>query len=206
MYRTMYTGSHTGGAMADLYTPKQVTDIAGISLASVRNYTDRYRSWYSAQATPSPGEPRLFSEADLLLTCYIAQTTQAGSNHSDIAAHLEKSGGVPAEFAQGWELPIQQKGSPQPQEEGEAQPAGALVTGDQSRLLWAMVEQQIAQAQALAEKERERADRTQEEAIAKERALLAQLAEKERAIGELAGELRAVKEQRKGWLDRLLGR
>ena len=119
---------------------------------------------------------------------------------------MEKSGGVPVEFAQGWELPAQQKGSPQAQEEGEAQAAGALVTGDQSRLLWAMVEQQIAQAQALAEKERERADRAQEEAIAKERALLAQLSEKERAIGELAGELRAVKEQRRGWLDRLLGR
>ena len=84
--------------------------------------------------------------------------------------------------------------------------AGALVPGDQARALWAMVEQQIAQAQALAEKERARADRLQEEALDKERALLAQLAEKERAIGELAGELRAVKEQRKGWLDRLLGR
>jgi len=192
--------------MADLYTPKQVTEIAGISLASVRNYTDRYRQWYSAQATPSPGEARLFSEADLLLTCYIAQTTQDGSNHSDIAAHLEKSGGVPVEFSQGWELPAQQRGSQQAQEEGEDQPAGALVPGEQARALWAMVEGQVAQAQALAEKERERAYRLLEEGLAKERELLAQLAEKERAIGELAGELRAVKEQRRGWLDRLLGR
>lgn len=191
--------------MADLYTPKQVTEIAGISLASIRNYTDRYRSWYSAQATPAPGEARLFSEADLLLTCYIAQTTQAGSNHSDIAAHLEKSGGVPVEFAQGWELPAQQRESQQAQEEGEAQPASALVPAEQARALWAMVEGQVAQAQALAEKERERADRLLEEGLAKERGLLAQLAEKERAIGELAGELRAVKEQRRGWLDRLLG-
>ena len=190
-----------------VYTPKQVTEIAGISLASVRNYTDRYRQWYSPQATPPPGEARLFSEADLLLTCYIAQTTQAGSNHGDIAAHLEKSGGVPSDFVEAWEAPTQQRGSPQPQEEeAQAPTAGALVPGDQARALWAMVEQQVAQAQALAEKERARADRLQEEALDKERALLAQLAEKERAIGELAGELRAVKEQRKGWLDRLLGR
>ena len=69
-----------------------------------------------------------------------------------------------------------------------------------------MVEGQVAQAQVLAEKERERAYRLLEEGLAKERELLAQLAEKERAIGELAGELRAVKEQRRGWLDRLLGR
>lgn len=192
--------------MADIYTPKQVTEIAGISLASVRNYTDRYRSWYSAQATPPPGETRLFTEADLLLTCYIAQTTQAGSTHSEIAAHLEKSGGVPSDFADSWELPAQQRDTAQAQAQEEAQAAGALVPGDQARALWAMVEQQVAQAQALAEKERERADRLQEEGLEKERALLAQLAEKERAIGELTGELRAVKEQRRGWLDRLLGR
>ena len=164
-----------------VYTPKQVTEIAGISLASVRNYTDRYRQWYSPQATPPPGEARLFSEADLLLTCYIAQTTQAGSNHGDIAAHLEKSGGVPSDFVEAWEAPTQQRGSPQPQEEeAQAPTPGALVPGDQARALWAMVEQQVAQAQALAEKER--------------------------AIGELAGELRAVKEQRRSWLDRLLHR
>lgn len=192
--------------MATVYTPKQVTEIAGISLASVRNYTDRYRSWYSTQATPPPGEARLFTEADLLLTCYIAQTTQAGSNHRDIAAHLEKSGGVPADFAQAWELTPQQSDTAQGQEEGVEVQAGALVPGDQARALWAMVEQQVAQAQALAERERARADRLQEEGLEKERALLAQLAEKERAIGELTGELRAVKEQRRGWLDRLLGR
>lgn len=194
--------------MATVYTPKQVTEIAGISLASVRNYTDRYRSWYSAQATPPPGEARLFTEVDLLLTCYIAQTTQAGSNHSEIAAHLEKSGGVPSDFADSWELPAHQSDTAQGQgqEEGVEAQAGALVPGDQARALWAMVEQQVAQAQALAEKERARADRLQEEGLEKERALLAQLAEKERAIGELTGELRAVKEQRRGWLDRLLGR
>lgn len=190
--------------MAALYTPKQVTEIAGISLASVRNYTDRYRQWYSPQATPPPGKARLFTEADLLLTCYIAQTTQAGSTHGDIAAHLEKSRGVPSDFAEAWQLPAQAH-SPQ-EEEAQAQTTNAMVPGDQARALWAMVEQQIAQAQALAEKERVRADRLQQEALERERALLAQLAEKERAVGELAGELRAVKEQRKGWLDRLLGR
>lgn len=191
--------------MPDLFTPKQLTDIAGISLASVRNYTERYRQWYSEQATPPPGVKRLFTEGDLMLTCYIAQTTQAGSNHSELAAHLEKSGGVPSEFAQGWEVPAQQRVIAQGQEEGETH-TGALVPGEQARALWAMVEQQVAQAQALAEKERARADRLQEDAIEKERALLTQIAEKERAIGELTGELRAVKEQRRGWLDRLLGR
>lgn len=194
--------------MATLFTPKQVTKIAGISLASVRNYTDRYRRWYSAQATPAPGEPRLFTESDLMLTCYIAQTTQTGSNHSEIAAHLEKSGGVPSKFAESWELPVQQQASAEQEEEEEATASDALVPNAQARALWAMVEQQIAIAQ---ERERialERADRTQEEAIAKERELLTQLAEKERAIGELTGELRAVKEmqpKRPAWWVWLFG-
>lgn len=193
--------------MVDLFTPKQITEITGISLATMRNYTTRYGQWYSPHAAPASGEKRLFTEADLMLTCYILQTTQAGSTHADIAAHLQKSGGVPSDFAEAWELPAQAHSAQSPKEgEAQGQAAGALVPGDQARALWAMVEQQIAQAQAQAEKERARADRLQQEAVERERALLAQLAEKERAIGELAGELRAVKEQRKGWLDRLLGR
>ncbi len=194
--------------MDTLFTPKQVTEIAGISLASVRNYTDKYGKWFSSQATPPSGETRRFTEADLMLCCYIAQTTQTGSNHSDIAAHLEKSGGVPAEFSQSWELPAHQQSTQTQEEEIQPQAGNALVAGEQARALWAMVEQQISIAQERERVAQERADRTQEEAIAKERELLAQLAEKERAIGELAGELRAVKEmqpKRPAWWVWLFG-
>jgi len=172
----------------ELYQPKQVARMVGISPASLRNYTARYRQWYSERATPPPGQPRLFTPEDVRLTAYIAQATAAGATHDEIAAHLEQAGGVPEDFQ--WTPPRPEEG---PAEEETA----ALVPNAQAQALLQLMARQLEQAQ-----DREAAARA--EAQARERELLEQLAQTQREIGQLEGELKAVKEQRRGWLDRLL--
>jgi DNA-binding transcriptional MerR regulator len=167
----------------ELYQPKQVAKMVGISPASLRNYTARYRRFYSSQATPPPGQPRLFTPADVRLTAYIAQATGAGSTHDEIAAHLEQAQGVPADF----------EFTPAPTVAPDD--TAALVPNAQAQALLQLMARQLEQAQAREQAARDR-----------ERELLEQLAQAQRELGQLEGELKAVKAQRRSWLDRLFDR
>lgn len=67
--------------MPDLYTPKQVSEILGISPSAIRLYCDRYAVHLSTEATTTP---RKFTEADLRTLAFVAHSTAQGRTHDEI--------------------------------------------------------------------------------------------------------------------------
>lgn len=75
--------------MKDAYTTKEAAELTGASRQIIRTYTERYRRWFSTDATPEPGQARRFTRADLALIGFIhTSTTSAGLTHEQVAEQL----------------------------------------------------------------------------------------------------------------------
>lgn len=78
-----------------LYSSGQAAKQAGISEGSLRNYCQggRFGALYaeslSAGAAPAAGQPRQFTEQDIVLLRYIRSRTAQGAAHATVAAELQ---------------------------------------------------------------------------------------------------------------------
>ncbi len=151
--------------LTTLYRPAQAATLAGITLASLREYTIAYAPFFSEHATPPPGEPRLFTPEDVRLLAFIADHTRQGAGHEEVIQRL--ASGALEDFH--WGLPEQ--------EQGDGQTTTALVP--------------VPQLQVIAEA----FFRQVEEARAREEELRARLAIAERRISQLEDELAALRRQ-----------
>src|SRR5688500_15587657 len=88
-------------ASKEYYTPAEAQEITGASKPALRIYTNRYRRWFSTEATPAEGVTRKFTAADLKLIAYIRQQTSLGETHEEVQEQL--IAGVLESFA--WESP-----------------------------------------------------------------------------------------------------
>lgn len=162
--------------MPDLYTPKQVSEILGISPSAIRLYCDRYAVHLSTEATTTP---RKFTESDLRTLAFVAHSTAQGRTHDEILATW-------AETFPGfeWEPPAPQ----------EATDAGAMVP---------MAD--VIAMHALLQEAQRREQETKQEAQQQAESLREEIRRLERELGQREGELSALKTQRRGWWARLFG-
>jgi hypothetical protein len=76
------------------YGSAQAARLAELSEGSLRNYSpggrfgQYYAAYFSAGASPEPGQPRQFSEQDVILLRYIRQRSAAGAPHARIAEEV----------------------------------------------------------------------------------------------------------------------
>lgn len=165
------------------YSTKQVSELTSASPQVIRQYTGRYARYLSTEATPEPGQPRRFTEADVRLIAYVYQATRQGKSHEDIAAQLDA--GALSDFAWEWPTPGPQ-GSPEEAQTDQAM----LVPLREFRAVQALLE-----------------DARQREAAAQDTAdqLRSRIEELQRQLGQKEGELSALKAQRAPWWRRLFG-
>jgi DNA-binding transcriptional MerR regulator len=79
-----------------LYRAAQAASLAGVSMAELRDFTAIYAPFFSEQATPPPGETRLFTAEDVRLLAFLADVTQRGATVEEVVRQL--AGGALAEF------------------------------------------------------------------------------------------------------------
>lgn len=192
-----------------LYSSSRAAKLAGVSEASLRNYAPggkfgrHYADLYSATAAPPPGQPRQFSEQDVILLRFIRSRSQNGIPHARIAEEVRA--GALDSFD--WRPPdetAQHARAERAQGEEESQPPAALVAVQEvARQLAGVMAAQLEQARADNDALQTQIIEAEKRAAAaeKEAEMLRIDAEKLRA--ELA-DLRA--ERRKGVLARLFGR
>jgi DNA-binding transcriptional MerR regulator len=163
--------------MTPLYTPKQAAELLGISVSAVRLYTNTYARHLSTEATSNP---RRLTEADLRRIAYVVSKTSTGQAHERVLAHLATEAGQQEYDAFEWE-------SPDAEQEANTAlvPAGAL---------------QAAQALMLD------AQRREEEAREREKALQDRIEQLLRELGKTEGELAALRASKpRSFWARLLG-
>ena len=169
------------------YSPKDVRTITGASESAVRNYCRDYERWLSTDATSIP---RRFSAEDVKLIAFVIDCTKKQNKRHDEVLIALQAGELDA-FA--WEAPPQPTVSPETAQAPQVDASTAMVPYAHLRaaeLLMAKAEQR---EQALAERERER----EQEAALRERELQAHIEDLQRQVGELSGELKAVKAHRR---------
>jgi len=149
----------------NLYRPAQAARMAGISLSSIKDYTTYYAPFFSQEATPPPGEPRAFTPEDVRLLAFIEDATRRGISCEEIVQRL--SSGELKDFD--WKAPEQ--------EQAQNQSATTLTPAQQLHVLAAVFVRQI------------------EEARQREQELVERLMEAERRIGQLEGELAALRRE-----------
>lgn len=49
------------------FSVKAAADLTSVAKPSIRLYTTKFSRYFSTEATPGPGEPRMLTEADLKL-------------------------------------------------------------------------------------------------------------------------------------------
>ncbi len=169
------------------YSPKDVRDLTGASESAVRNYCRDYERWLSTEATTVP---RRFTAQDVKLVAFIIdRTKRQNQNHADVTAALQA--GELEQFA--WDAPPSvtvrsgEAQGPQGEQSTALVPLAFLEAANELRLD-ALRREQEARIEA---QQREQA------AQARERELQDQVVELQRQVGELAGELKAVKAQRR---------
>ncbi len=79
-----------------LYRAAQAASLAGVSMAELRDFTATYAPFFSEQATPPPGETRLFTAEDVRLLAFLADVTQRGETVDEVVRRL--ASGALAEF------------------------------------------------------------------------------------------------------------
>ena len=166
--------------MAMLYTPKQVTDMLGISASALRIYTDRYARHLSTEATSTP---RKFTEADLHTLAYVVASTKEGRTHDQVLASWAD------EFDSfEWEPPETPTGN----------------AGDTSTPLVPIAQLQATQALMLDAQRREEEARAQLQQ--RERELQERINQLERELGKAEGKIGALETQKpKPWWARVFG-
>lgn len=172
--------------------------MTSISLAALRNYCERYSDWFSPGAVPPKGQPREFTADDVRLVQFIRdRTADRKQNHDEIEQALRA--GEFGEFVASHPAPTTQAA------QGDAPPDGAGVAsaeesmsrdiGPQIQALQIML-RDYTQREALLQ---QRADQAAQAAAARERELQTEIAELQRSLGRVEGELQAIKSRRPWW-------
>ena len=176
------------------YTPAQVVKMTGLSLAAIRNYCDRYAEWFSAGAVPPKGQPREFTARDVDLVHFIRSRTSQPAPLSHAAVEQALRDGDFETFV-----------ASHPAGAGQAAHVEAPVEGAADDTM----SRDIVQIQALqimlrdyTQREallQQRADQAAQAAAARERELQTEIAELQRSLGRVEGELQAIKSRRPWW-------
>lgn len=178
------------------YTPAQVVKMTGLSLAAIRNYCDRYAEWFSAGAVPPKGQPREFTARDVDLVHFIRSRTSQPAPLSHAAVEQALRDGDFETFVASHPAVASQAA------QGDAPPDGAAAADDtmsrdivQIQALQIML-RDYTQREALLQ---QRADQAAQAAAARERELQTEIAELQRSLGRVEGELQAIKSRRPWW-------
>lgn len=142
-----------------VYTMAQAVKAAGVSEASIRNYTSgRYAGFYTdfltPGARPGTGKPRTFTHDDIALLAYVHSRTRQGATHETIRGEI--AGGALADFeppevsARQAEEARQAARQGEPAQE-EPPPAALAVVQEMARQLAAVMASQVQDAQARAD-------------------------------------------------------
>jgi DNA-binding transcriptional MerR regulator len=180
--------------MSATFSPSQVAEMTGVSLATIRNYGERFPGFFSPGATPPKGQSREFTAADVRLIGFIRTKTNEGLSHDQVAQAIEA--GDLEEF-DNWQLPPGEgEADPQPQPTPTAaRESAALVPAAQVQALQVLLEEYRRREEAI----QTRADHAQAAAQDRERALQDQIAALQRELGKAEGELGALKSRRPWW-------
>ena len=206
--------------MSATFSPKQVAEMTGVSIAGVRNYTNRpeLAAYFGEGARPGPGEARAFTAQDVRFVAFIKDRTDQGLTYAQVAQAVEA--GELEEFTH-WSPPEPEEAPSRGHQVEAGEESTALVTGEAAQAL-AVFQEMIADLRAAYAQERERADLLAEEVRA-ERAKVDRYrgdvqatietyeearAELREEIGRLRGqleEIKAARARRPAWLRWLAG-
>ena len=194
--------------------------MTGVSIAGVRNYTNRpeLAAYFGEGARPGPGEARAFTAQDVRFVAFIKDRTDQGLTYAQVAQAVEA--GELEEFTH-WSPPEPEEAPSRGHQVEAGEESTALVTGEAAQAL-AVFQEMIADLRAAYAQERERADQLAEE-VRTERAKVDRYrndvqatietyeearAELREEIGRLRGqleEIRAARARRPAWLRWLAG-
>lgn len=178
------------------YTPAQVVKMTGLSLAAIRNYCDRYAEWFSAGAVPPKGQPREFTARDVDLVHFIRSRTSQPAPLSHAAVEQALRDGDFETFVASHPAGAGQAAHVEAPVEGVADDTMSRdIVAPQIQALQIML-RDYTQREALLQ---QRADQAAQAAAARERELQSEIAELQRSLGRVEGELQAIKSRRPWW-------
>ena len=206
--------------MSATFSPKQVAEMTGVSIAGVRNYTNRpeLAAYFGEGARPGPGEARAFTAQDVRFVAFIKDRTDQGLTYAQVAQAVEA--GELEEFTH-WSPPEPEEAPSRGHQVEAGEDSTALTTGEAAQAL-AVFQEVIADLRAAHAQERARADQLAEE-VRTERAKVDRYrndvqatietyeearAELREEIGRLRGqleEIKAARARRPAWLRWLAG-
>lgn len=218
--------------MSATYNPKTVASLTGVSIAGVRNYTNRpeLAPFFSESARPGPGEARAFTADDVRLVAFVKDRTDQGLTYDQVAQAIHS--GEFEEFSH-WSPPEPEEAATRAHQVAAGEESTALVTGANAQaladLLDVLTERQLqalapilddmragvaqerARADQLAEEvkaERARADRYRSDVQATIETYEEGRAELREELGRLRGqleEIKAARARRPAWLRWIAG-
>ena len=194
--------------------------MTGVSIAGVRNYTNRpeLAAYFGEGARPGPGEARAFTAQDVRFVAFIKDRTDQGLTYAQVAQAVEA--GELEEFTH-WSPPEPEEAPSRGHQVEAGEDSTALTTGEAAQAL-AVFQEVIADLRAAHAQERARADQLAEE-VRTERAKVDRYrndvqatietyeearAELREEIGRLRGqieEIKAARARRPAWLKWLAG-
>lgn len=194
--------------------------MTGVSIAGVRNYTNRpeLAAYFGEGARPGPGEARAFTAQDVRFVAFIKDRTDQGLTYAQVAQAVEA--GELEEFTH-WSPPEPEEAPSRGHQVEAGEESTALTTGEAAQAL-AVFQEVIADLRAAHAQERARADQLAEEVRA-ERAKVDRYrndvqatietyeearAELREEIGRLRGqieEIKAARARRPAWLRWIAG-
>ena len=178
------------------YTPAQVVKMTGLSLAAIRNYCDRYAEWFSAGAVPPKGQPREFTARDVDLVHFIRSRTSQPAPLSHAAVEQALRDGDFETFVASHPAGAGQAAHVEAPVEGVADDTMSRdIVAPQIQALQIML-RDYTQREAVLQ---QRADQAAQAAAARERELQTEIAELQRSLGRVEGELQAIKSRRPWW-------
>lgn len=178
------------------YTPAQVVKMTGLSLAAIRNYCDRYAEWFSAGAVPPKGQPREFTARDVDLVHFIRSRTSQPAPLSHAAVEQALRDGDFETFVASHPAGAGQAAHVEAPVEGVADDTMSRdIVAPQIQALQIML-RDYTQREALLQ---QRADQAAQAAAAREREFQSEIAELQRSLGRVEGELQAIKSRRPWW-------
>ena len=206
--------------MSATFSPKQVAEMTGVSIAGVRNYTNRpeLAAYFGEGARPGPGEARAFTAQDVRFVAFIKDRTDQGLTYAQVAQAVEA--GELEEFTH-WSPPEPEEAPSRGHQVEAGEDSTALTTGEAAQAL-AVFQEVIADLRAAHAQERARADQLAEE-VRTERAKVDRYrndvqatietyeearAELREEIGRLRGqieEIKAARARRPAWLRWIAG-
>lgn len=141
-----------------VYTMAQAVKAAGVSEASIRNYTSgryavHYADFLTPGARPGTGQPRNFTHDDIALLAYVHSRTRQGATHETIRGEI--AGGALADFeppeVSARQAEQARQAARQEEPAPEEPPHALAVVQDMARQVAAFMSSQVQDAQARAD-------------------------------------------------------